>query len=86
MLSAQFRSRRNVIDLTLSGVTQDGTSDADSSGRRDQDMFGVGNLAFSGTYIVNITTAPYPTPLQGKPPAGSLIYDPSVSGGISYVG
>ena len=29
---------------------------------------------------------PYPTPLQGSPPAGSLIYDPSVTGAIGFVG
>ena len=39
-----------------------------------------------GTYIVDIVSAPYPVPLQGKPPAGSLIYDPSVSGSVGFVG
>ena len=29
---------------------------------------------------------PYPTPLQGQNPAGSLIYDPSVTGTVGFVG
>src|SRR5262249_54249621 len=37
-------------------------------------------------FIVNILTSPYPTPLSGKPPVGSLIYDPSVSAGIQFDG
>ena len=38
------------------------------------------------TYIVQINSQPYPTPLQGQLPAGSLIYDPSVTGGINFAG
>ena len=32
------------------------------------------------------SSEPYPTPLVGKDPAGSLIYDPSVTGSIGFVG
>src|SRR5208337_2852542 len=74
------------VDLTLSGVTHDGTLTLTLPAGAILDTYGVGNLAFSGTYIVDITSAPYPTPLVGKPPAGSLIYDPSVSGSIGFVG
>ena len=51
-----------------------------------KDLLGIGNLAFSGTYAVDITSQAYPTPLTGKLPAGSLIYDPSVSGSVGFVG
>ena len=44
------------------------------------DAFGNSGAAFTGTYIVDIGTAPYPTPLLAKDPEGSLIYDPSVTG------
>jgi methionine-rich copper-binding protein CopC len=74
------------VDLTLSGVTQDGTLVVTLPAWAILDTYGVGNLAFSGTYSVDITSAPYPTPLEGKTPAGGLIYDPSVNGQISFVG
>src|SRR5262249_40633179 len=35
---------------------------------------------------VDIVSAAYPTPLQGKAPAGSLIYDPSVTGSVGFAG
>ena len=34
------------------------------------DQYGVPNSPFSGTYIVDITSAPYPTPLTGQAPGG----------------
>jgi immune inhibitor InhA-like protein len=44
------------------------------------DAFGNAGAAFTGTYVVDLGTAPYPTPLLAKKPQGSLIYDPSVAG------
>jgi hypothetical protein len=44
------------------------------------DAFGNSGAAFTGTYVVDLGTAPYPTPLLVKDPQGSLIYDPSVTG------
>jgi methionine-rich copper-binding protein CopC/protocatechuate 3,4-dioxygenase beta subunit len=76
----------STIDLTLAGVTHDGTLTLSLPAGAILDTYGVGNLAFSGTYIVDIVSAPYPTPLQGKPPAGGLIYDPSVTGSVGFVG
>jgi protocatechuate 3,4-dioxygenase beta subunit/methionine-rich copper-binding protein CopC len=70
------------IDLTLSGVTQDGTLTLTLPDGAILDDLGVGNVAFTGTYSVDIASTPYPTPLMAQPPAGSLIYDPSVSGSI----
>ena len=74
------------IDLTLSGVTQDGSLTLTVPAGVLFDMFGVPNLGFTGNYIVDIVSAPYPTPLQGQVPPGSLIYDPSVTGTIGFVG
>ena len=53
------------VDLTLSGVTQDGTLTLTIPAGAMLDPYGVPNLAFTGTYIIDIVTAPYPTPLQG---------------------
>jgi hypothetical protein len=74
------------VDLTLSGVTQDGTMTLTLPAGAMLDTFGAPNLAFSGTYIIQVNSQPYPTPLQGLPPAGSLIYDPSVTGAINFAG
>jgi len=74
------------VDLTLSGVTHDGSLTLTVPAGVILDTLGVHNAAFSGTYVVDIVSEPYPTPLQAKDPAGSLIYDPSVSGSIGFVG
>ena len=75
------------IDLTLSGVTQDALLTLTIPfPARLLDSFGVPNLAFTGLHRRHRRPQPYPTPLQGQPPAGSLIYDPSVSGSVGFVG
>ncbi|HEX5081206.1 MAG TPA: PxKF domain-containing protein [Blastocatellia bacterium] len=48
------------------------------------DAFGNVGTAFTGTYVVDIGTAPFPTPLLAKNPPGSLIYDPSITGIIGF--
>jgi methionine-rich copper-binding protein CopC len=72
------------VDVTLSGVTQDGTMTLTLPAGAMKDTLGVPNALFTGTYIIQVNTQPYPTPLQGKDPAGSLIYDPSVTGAINF--
>src|SRR5215467_10085966 len=44
------------------------------------DAFGNAGAAFTGTYVADIGTVPYPTPMLARKPQGSLIYDPSVVG------
>src|SRR5215813_934262 len=44
------------------------------------DAFGNIGAAFSGSYVADIGTVPYPTPMLARKPQGSLIYDPSVVG------
>ena len=50
------------------------------------DAFGNAGAAFTGGYVVDIGTVPYPTPLLAKNPQGSLIYDPSIGGNIGFAG
>jgi hypothetical protein len=50
------------------------------------DAFGNAGAAFTGGYVGDIGTAPYPTPLLAKNPRGSLIYDPSIAGNIGFAG
>src|SRR5262245_57604247 len=50
------------------------------------DVFGNAGAAFTGVYVVDIGTVPYPTPMLAKNPQGSLIYDPSITGNIGFAG
>ena len=74
------------VDLTITGVTQDGTLTLTIPAGVLFDSFGVPNLGFTGTYITDIVSEAYPVPLQQQPPAGSLIYDPTVTGTVGFVG
>ena len=74
------------VELTITGVTQSDTLTLTIPSGVLFDQYGVPNAAFTGTYITEITSEPYPTPLVQQPPAGSLIYDPTVVGGIGAAG
>ncbi len=74
------------VDLTLSGITQDGTMILTVAAGAILDAYGVPNAAFTGTYIIQVNSQPFPTTFQSVPPSGSLIYDPSVTGGINFAG
>src|SRR5215475_12991155 len=50
------------------------------------DAFGNVGAVFTGTYVADIGTVPYPTPLLAKNPLGSLVYDPSIAGNIGFAG
>src|SRR5215470_17517731 len=50
------------------------------------DAFGNPGAAFTGGYVIDVGTVPYPTPLLAKNPLGSLVYDPSMAGVISFAG
>ena len=77
---------KEAVDLTLSGVTQDGSLTLTIPAGSILDPYGVGNIAFSGSYIIQVNSPPFPTPFSPADPAGSLIYDPSVSGAINFNG
>jgi hypothetical protein len=92
-------SSLNTSDFTIDGNNATGLSALDShdvSFSFPTTASGVHSVSISG--LVNIhgttltpdnftfTTGAFPTPLQGKDPAGSLIYDPSVSGAIAVAG
>jgi methionine-rich copper-binding protein CopC len=74
------------VDLTLSGITQDGTVTLTIPAGAIRDTHEVPNAAFSGTYIVQVNSQPYPTSFAGVSPPGSLIYDPTVTGAINFTG
>jgi hypothetical protein len=72
--------------FTIGGVTTEGTLTANIAAGTILDSFGNPNAAFSATYQVDSLTAPYPGPLAAKNPLGSLIYDPSLAGIVTFVG
>jgi hypothetical protein len=73
--------------FTLSGISAQGTLTAVMMAGGITDAFGNPSSAFSGTYFVDLDTAPYPAPLAAKNPSGSLIYsDPTVSGFVNFAG
>jgi hypothetical protein len=73
--------------FTIGGVTAEGTLTASIAAGAITDAFGnAGTANFSAGYGVDKGTVPYPVPLAAKPPAGSLIYDPSATGVISPAG
>jgi hypothetical protein len=74
------------IDYTISGLTSEGTENYSLAYGAINDADGNPVQAYSSNFILNIVTSPYPTPLKGKAPAGSLVYDPGVSAGIQFVG
>ena len=73
----------DAIDLTLSGVNQDGSVSLTIATGAILDAFGVPGLAYSASYVVDIVSQAYPT-LASKPPVGSLIYDPSIRGTVGF--
>ncbi len=72
--------------FTLGGITSEGTLTASIAAGAITDAFGNPGASFSASYQVDVGTVPYPTPLTGVSPAGSLIYDPSVTGLINFAG
>ena len=74
------------VDLTISGVSQDGFLTLTIPAGAILDTLGVPGLGFTSTYFTDIVTEAYPTPLQDQRPAGSLIYDSFVTGTVSFVG
>ena len=70
----------------LRNITAEGTLFASIAPGALTDEFGNPNLAFSGSYQLDIGTVPYPTPLAPVTPLGSLIYNSTASGIIGTAG
>jgi hypothetical protein len=72
--------------FTIAGLVDQGTLTANIMAGAIADAFGNPGGAFSAIYQVDVVTASYPTPLINKTPLGSLIYDPTQNGVISFAG
>ena len=59
------------VDLTITGVTQDGIAHPDDSDRRDsRHVPAFRASALPAHYVTDIVSEPYPTPLAGQAPGG----------------
>lgn len=87
-VSAVSQVDADTLRLTLDGVTQEGsgTLTVNMAAGAMTDVYGNPGAAFSGSYILDFGSKPYPVPLTPKAPLGSLIYDPSAAGVISPAG
>jgi hypothetical protein len=73
--------------FTIGGISSEGTLTATIPAGAIADTVGNPTTStFTGNYIVDIGTVPYPVPLASKSPLGSLIYDPTISGLINFAG
>jgi len=72
-----------IVRFTLNVPTEGALTGAIPAGAIT-DAFGNVGAAFTGGYVSDIGTVPYPTPLLAKNPQGSLIYDPSITGNIGF--
>src|SRR5262245_38468464 len=79
-----FLNGNTTARFTLSGIANEGTLNTSIAAGAMTDTSGNPNLGFAAIYQVD--TIAYPTPLTGKNPPGSLVYDPSVSGLINFPG
>ena len=74
------------VDLTLSGVTQDGTLTLTVPAGAILDQFGVPQPRIHRHLHRRHRVGTLSHAAPGQDPAGSLIYDPSVSGSVGFVG
>lgn len=74
------------VRFTLTGITSEGNLTTALAAGAITDQFGNAGAGFSGTYLVDIGTLAFPTPLTGHYPSGSLIYSATTSGLIGFSG
>jgi ELWxxDGT repeat protein len=82
-VTAAVRKDSDTVEYTLSGITQEATLTVSMPAGALSDLYGNPSLAYSGSLVLDFGTFSYPTPLDAKPPLGSLVYDPSISGQIT---
>jgi hypothetical protein len=74
------------VDYTISNINQSEKVNYSMAAGAINDADGNPVLAYASNFLAYVPVLAYPTPLDSKPPTGSLIYDPSVSGTILAVG
>jgi hypothetical protein len=86
--AATVSANHTAVDYTITGATDGSTLTVNLAAgtMRDADANPGPDQTFAASYNANVPIFPYPTPLAPKSPLGSLVYDPSVSATISFVG
>ncbi|HQR41927.1 MAG TPA: hypothetical protein PLX97_04570, partial [Gemmatales bacterium] len=72
------------IRFTINGAATEGVLTATINAGSVTDVFSNPGLSFTANYEVDFGIVPLPTPLTSLNPAGSLIYDPVVSGRVNF--
>ena len=70
----------DTVRLTFSGITTEGDFSLGMAFGVMTDVYGNPSTAFDGHYVLDVGTVPFPTPLEGVAPLGSLIYQGTHSG------
>ena len=74
------------VDYTVSVPNVEGTLNVSLAAGALNDVDGNPMLPFSDSFMLNFGIVPFPTPLTSVNPPGSLIYDPTISGTVGFVG
>jgi hypothetical protein len=72
--------------FTIAGVTTEGTLTAAIPAGAITDVFGNPIASFSGNYLVDIGTVPFPTSFVPVNPTGSLVYQASAGSNLQFSG
>jgi subtilisin family serine protease len=73
----------DTVEYLIDGLNSEGTLLINVVAGALTDAFGNPMAPYSGSLLLDFGTIAYPLPLDAKAPAGSLVYDPSISGFIS---
>ena len=72
------------VQFTISGIGSEGNLTISLPPGGVTDPYGNPCVAFTSTYSTHFVTAPFPTPLTAESPLGSMVYDGSVNGLVSF--
>ncbi len=71
------------FDFTLSDIVREGTLRVSLPAGAVTDVFGNPSVAYQGSYTVDYTNGPWPSPFQSKEPRGGVLYESNFSATIS---
>ncbi|KKN76798.1 hypothetical protein LCGC14_0366650 [marine sediment metagenome] len=76
----------DTIEYTVQGLNAEIVWQVSLAGGALTDAFGNPNLPYIGSLELDFSTVPFPSPLESVLPAGSMIYDNTISGIVSAGG
>ena len=85
-VTAAVQTSATTVTYTISGLTSNAIVTYSIAAGAITDIYGAPGSAYSGTFTVEAGPRAFPTPLVAVGPAGSLIYEGSVSSAINFAG